>query len=313
MGARALVEGRAYHRQGGIRLSAKDNPSVVAADVTSEEGDTAAATGAGLGLLPADSVQGRLKNLTEPHAAQPLPHGVLVSFADQVPQPELGWVHAQLAGDDIRVRLQGEEHRHRPGTAKIASRDSVRVDLKKLEGGMIHSVEPADLMPCGQSRVGLARPVGAAGVDHPQITGHDAAVSLQATAHGNHCGMGGVSCHQLLGIGHDYLHRPSRLLGQKIGNGQIRGVALAPELAAHVNYVDTDALFSHPYRLGQLSTDNEGVLGRRPYLDPAVGINRNHPGVRLNVPLVSTRDAKGVLQHQVRLAKALLHVTLAPG
>ena len=78
--------------------------------------------------------------------------------------------------------------------------------------------------------------------------------------------MGGVTRHQFLGAGHDYLYRPSRLLGQEVGNGQIPSVALAPEITAHANYVDVDPLFRHPYGLGQLGTSTEGVLGRRPYL-----------------------------------------------
>jgi hypothetical protein len=65
-----------------------------------------------LGLFPARGAQSRLKNLMEPHIAQPLALGILFSVAKQVVQAKFSRVHTELASDNVGVRLQSEERLH---------------------------------------------------------------------------------------------------------------------------------------------------------------------------------------------------------
>ena len=145
----SLVEGRAYDSECAIGFGSQDNSRITGTGVPSKEGNAPSPVRCGLGLLPLGCIQGSLEDLTESYTPEPLACSVFFAFTDDVLEPKLSGVHAQLLGDDIRVRLQCEVGRQTPRPTKITARDRVRVNLKKLKKGMIDSVGPSDIIPCG--------------------------------------------------------------------------------------------------------------------------------------------------------------------
>ena len=199
-----------------------------------------------------------------------------------------------------------------PGTPVIPARSGVGVDLEELERGVLHPVEAAGVVPGGEGGAGLEGAVGAAGVPRLQLARDDTAVALHAAPDGQDRGLVGVAGGQLFRVGHHDLHRPARFPGEEERDGQVPGVPLAAELAAHVHGVHADPVRLHADGAGQHPARPEGVLGARPDLQAAVRVDGQQSGVGLQVALVPAGDAESVLQGDVRLAETLLHVALAP-
>ena len=200
-----------------------------------------------------------------------------------------------------------------PGLPVVTAGSGVGVDLQELERGVLHPVQAADVVPSGEGGAGLEPAVGAARVPRLHAPCDDAAVTLYARADGDHRGLVGVAGGQLLPVGHDDFHRPPGLACEKERDGQVPGVALAAELAAHVHRVDADARVLHAEGVGQHPPGAERVLGGSPHLHAAVEIDGQEPGMGLQVALVAAGYAESVLQHHVGLAEPLFHVPLAPG
>src|SRR5581483_5503217 len=244
MDAAALVEGRAEDTDAAVVLNGQRRRRWAGADMPLVHGDAAAVVWAGPGAVPVRGLEGGFQRLAGVYALQLLTHGVLIALAHQVAQPVLGYVHPQLLGDEVRVRLDREVDLRRARSAEETGGHGVGVDLDRLEEGVIDAVGPASVRRTADGDVGqrLHAAVGAGVVDGPQVAGHHAAVALDARADGDCALVAGVAGQQLLQVAHDDAHRLTGLFRQVVGDRQVQGVALAAEVTADVDRVHQDVL-----------------------------------------------------------------------
>src|SRR5207249_5268188 len=143
-------------------------------------------------------------------------------------------------------------------------------------------------------RIGFERAVGATGVDRAERARHDPAVRFNAAPYRDHRRVRGIARRQFLSVIHDDLHRSTGFPREKISDGQIDTVAFATKLTADVHHVHADAILGQTQRFGHLAAHPERIFYRRPHLDTAVGIDGDDAGVRLEISLMPTRNAKGM-------------------
>src|SRR5262245_561392 len=125
--------------------------------------------------------------------------------------------------------------------------------------------------------------------------------------------MRGITRGQFFGVAHDQLNGAARIAGEKVGNGQVAGIAFAAELAADIDNIDADSLFRQTEGFGKLAANSEGVFCRHRDLDASVAIDSEDCSMGFEISLVARRDMKRVLQDEVCITKPLLDVALAPG
>src|SRR5262245_35008181 len=104
--------------------------------------------------------------------------GVCLPVTDKVFETKLAWVHLQLLGDQVRVRVNGKGSRHSAGTTVITPRNSIGINLQKLKIGVVDSILPAGVVPRGQRGIRLECAVGAAGMNCAQRTRNDATIAF---------------------------------------------------------------------------------------------------------------------------------------
>ena len=164
VGAGSDVHGGADDGERPVSLGGQHGAAEAPAYLAAEDGDAAAAAGLCLCVSPPAGVEGGFQNLAGVDQSQAVADGVLLALVEDVHEAELGWVHAQLTGQEVRVRLQGKGVLVGSGGAEIAAGDGVGVDLEELEGGVGYPVAAADVVPGGEGGVGLHGAVGSAGV-----------------------------------------------------------------------------------------------------------------------------------------------------
>src|SRR5262245_992013 len=102
------------------------------------------------------------------------------------------------------------------------------------------------------------------------------------------------------------------LLREKIEDRQIDAITLAPELAADVDDVHTNAFLWHAQTFRQLAAHAEWVFHRSPHLNAAVSFHGNRRRVRFEIALMARRNAEGMFKHQIGVVESLLCIALLP-
>ena len=150
---------------------------------------------------------------------QPVADRIFFSFSEKVFQGKLAGVHFQFPGDHVGMGVDGKGGRYRARTAIVPAGNGIRVNLKKLEKGVVDTILSAGVMPRGQRSVGLKRAVGAARMHRAQRARQDAAIAFHAAANGDDRRMRRIACRQFLGVSHHHFDGVSRLAREEVGHG----------------------------------------------------------------------------------------------
>ncbi len=93
------------------------------------------------------------------------------------------------------------------------------------------------------------------------------------------------------------LHRPFRLLGEKVADRQLARAALAAEVGADVDRLNANLARRNAGRFGKLPARAERTFGRSPSMNLAVIIDLDEKRLRLEISLMMDRHTKGVFQY----------------
>src|SRR5262249_44954073 len=127
-------------------------------------------------------------------------------------------------------------------------------------GGVGHAVGAADVVPGREGGIGLEGGVGAAGMNSPRGPRDEAAVAADPGADRDHGRMARVAGREVLRVADQQPHRPPRLAREEVGDGQVHGVALAPEVAAPVDDVYSMRSSGTPIALASCTRARKGAL-----------------------------------------------------
>src|SRR5262249_54909194 len=106
---------------------------------------------------------GSLQSLPGPHALVTRPCWCLIPFCDQVPQPKVEWVHAQLPSNAVDMGFDGEDGLRLARGTHEAAGDGVGIHLDTFEAHMGDLIRPASLRRSTQidGGDGLESPISA--------------------------------------------------------------------------------------------------------------------------------------------------------
>ena len=227
-----------------------------------------------------------------------------VAVPQQVFLPELVGVNAQLAGDEVGVRLDSEHHLRLGRAAHVALGHVVGVDHIAVDAGVGDAVDPAEVIGAAQVDRRLERAIAAAVEHHPRLPRRQRAVALDAAADGHGGWVPRVGRHQFLDVVHHHLDRTARVQRQVVAQRRVHERPLTAEIAADAARVHYDALFVHTPDGGQLLAQGVGVFVVDPQMDlPSFdklrmsGFDADHAGVGLDVGLVHELGVERVLKH----------------
>ena len=263
-------------------------------------------SGPGVSRVPSRGRQGRLDGFPAADLFHRPLVGQHVAVLQQVPEPYRHRIQVQLPGQHVQERLHGEDRLRLSRRLHVAAGDAVGVNVVGPDGVVGDAVGVGDVAAVDLRR--LEARIGAAVEVDVGVQGHQGPVPFGPQLEPHQRGVPGVPGHEFLGIVHHHLHRAAGGLGQVVADRHVHLGALAAEIAAQGDAVDVDALFNEVQLRGQHFLEPERRLARRPDIDARGIVGRHHRGVGLEVNLVDLRRAEGMLDDDVRVREALLHV-----
>ena len=256
------------------------------------------------GRLPANGIGGAAQRLLGADVLPDVAYGRGVAVAQQVHLPELVGVNAHLAGDEVCVRFDGEDHLRLGRASHVALGDVVGVDHVAVNAGVRYAVDAAQVVGAPQVHRRLERAIAPAVEHHPRLSRHQRPVALHPAADGHRRRVARVGGHQLLDVVHHHLDRTPGVQRQVVAEGHVHERTLAAEVAADAARVQHDALLVHSPHCGQLLAQGVGVLVVNPDLHKgpfdtlrASGLGADDAGVGFDVGLVHQLGVEGVLEH----------------
>ena len=158
---------------------------------------------------------------------------------------------------------------------------------------------------------GPGRRKGAALIAQHAVGGGDRAVALRADFHVDGGGACGARGREHFIAGHGELHRAVGLArkGKRQGFGPDMG--FAAEAAADFGSGDAQLGHIHAQQLGAVVAVDEVALGADPQLALAIGADIGNTGMGLDIALVGLLGLEGVLDDDIGLPEALLHIAMA--
>ena len=236
--------------------------------------------------------------------------GGRVAGADVVAAAELVAVDPQGVGDGVHLLLVGET---RLRAAEAAERAGERVIGKggdRVDLHVVHAVRARRHHGGVQQHVGAQVRVRARIGDDLDPAGGDPAVPLHAGAVVDDVRVAfGVRQGRFLARV-DHLHRPLGRLGQQRQVDLDGDVLLAAEAAADHGALDANLALRDADRAGD-AAEVFDHLGGDADVEHAALIRPRHPGLRLDERVFLIRHPESVLDDQVRLGEARIHIPLA--
>jgi hypothetical protein len=196
----------------------------------------------------------------------------LVERLVEVPAPDLGRVHVELAGQGVHGPLDGVAGLGTPGAAVGVGGRQVGEDALDLDGERVERVDAGEHRgPADRDDRGQELQVGAHVVEklhpHPEdlavgVRGHLDVLDLAAAVDGRLVVLGAVL---------DVLDGYAQPLGQHDGQDLLAvDVQLGAEPAAHVGGNHPDLVLRYPGRQGEHDLGEVGHLGGREHHEPPV-------------------------------------------
>ncbi len=242
VGAGPRVGQRHQHGYPAVGLQAHAGIRESHPDVAVCHGGAAADPRPGLGLGPMARLERGLERLGGSYVLEMVAVGEEIAVAQKVPPAELGRIQRELSGDHVHLRLPGEDHLGLAGRPGVTARDVVAIDAERFDQEMGNPVDAGAHAGSSQihARRRLEGGVGAAVEERLHAPGDDPPVLAHAGAQRDDGWVARIARHQLLGVPHDHLDRPSGRARQVIGEREIHHRTLAPEVAADGSQVDSN-------------------------------------------------------------------------
>ena len=165
----------------------------------------------------------------------------------------------------------------------------------------------------GHAPLGFEGRVAAAVIDQVGLAGRDGPVFLNASLEGHHRRMPRVARHKFFDIGHDHPYGAAGCLGEPEAQMAVHEPALAAKVPADGGGIDPYLTGGQVDAFRQLLAHLKGHLAVHPGLHPATVVQKDHRGMGLGVGLGLVVGPESMLEDEIGLGEALLHVALFPG
>ncbi len=135
----------------------------------------------------------------------------LVAVLHQVHSAKTRRIHAQFLGDQIHLRLIGENSLGIPRCPHVAARHFIRVDNFFFDQHVGHSIRPRRFMGAKEIADRFERAIGAAVENEIHVMSEDTAVCRYAGLYLHDRSMSWIPGAKLVAIIHHHFHRPAAL------------------------------------------------------------------------------------------------------
>ena len=260
---------------------------------------------------PANARRHLPETVRDAHRHERLSGNEDIAFLDQILEPELQRVHAEVPRDPVHLRFVGPRHVGHAHAAVGTGRGKVRIDGVGGQPAIGHPVRPAGDVGSRLRIGGSGEGVSADVVEGLHLARHQTAVALEPGLDPDEPAVAASREEHFL-AGEHPLNRPTGLARQQRHHRLEPGVGLAAVTAAHERNDDPNAALGQLEDPRQLLLEPHRVLARRMHHQP-VGRFPNRGGhVGLDMAVLHRRRAVGVLEDLVGLGEAGVHVSV-PG
>ncbi len=252
-----------------------------------------------LGLFPAGGVECFLEDILDDDAFEFLSERRRFAVVEQILHAEFDRVDAQLAGDNIDVRLDGEGRLGAARRARLRARNLVGIGAQGFDLDRRNAViaRRASWSLYGDLGVGFERGVAAAAEDRTHLHGGELAFTIDAGTQCDHRRVAMRHRGQLFAVFQHHAHRFPGLPGKKVADRRFGDGCLAAEIAAHRQNMHLDLLLFETEIAGEAAAQGERCLVRCPDFDAAVVIDIYGAGMGLDVAVEAERRAEGMFEN----------------